>query len=140
MQDMVLQTVAKLLIPFIQLYGMYVIFHGHISPGGGFAGGAIVASSYILYALAHDVGAGFKQFPRLVAKWLESLGGLIFLLVGLVGIIRGVQFLTNIPEWLGQVGSIFSAGIIPLLTVAIGMKVCSTIVTLFYNLMEEDHD
>ncbi|MTI95599.1 MAG: sodium:proton antiporter [Firmicutes bacterium] len=140
MGDLVLQTVAKLIVPFIQLYGMYIVFYGHISPGGGFAGGAIIASSFILYALAYDVDAGFKRLPRLVAKWLESLGGLIFIIVGVLGLAAGVNFLTNFLDK-GTAGSLVSGGIIPLLTIAIGLKVCSTIVTLFYHLLEEGkHD
>lgn len=137
MHNLVLQTVVKLTVPFIQLYGLYVIFHGHVSPGGGFAGGAIVAASFILYAVAGGVEAGFARFPRVAAKWLEALGGLTFLVLGLVGIIRGAAFLTNVPQWLGQAGDLFSAGLIPLLTLAIGVKVCSTIVTLFFHLLEE---
>lgn len=140
MQNIVLQTVVKILLPFIQIYGLYFIFHGHVSPGGGFAGGAVLAASFILFAMANGVAAGFKRIPRLTAKWLESLGGLAFLLLGTVGILRGAEYLTNIPQWLGKAGRLFSAGIIPLLAVAVGIKVCSTLVTLFYNLLEEGAD
>lgn len=136
MHDLVLQTVAKIIVPFIQLYGIYIILHGHLSPGGGFAGGTIVASSFILYALANGVEAGFKRVPRLAAKWMESMGGLLFIILGLTGLIRGGAFLLNI-ENLGRPGELLSAGLIPLLTVAIGLKVCSTIITLFYHLLEE---
>jgi multicomponent Na+:H+ antiporter subunit B len=136
MQDLVLQTVVKIIVPFIQLYGIYIILHGHLSPGGGFAGGTIVASSFILFALANGVEAGFKRVPRLAAKWMESMGGLLFVLLGIVGLARGTAYLTNI-DFLGQAGQLFSAGLIPLLTIAIGLKVCSTIITLFYNLLEE---
>jgi multicomponent Na+:H+ antiporter subunit B len=140
-QGIVLQTVVKILLPFIQIYGFYIIFHGHVSPGGGFAGGAVLAASFILFALANDVEAGFDRFPRLAAKWLESLGGLCFILLGAVGILRGAEYLANIPQWLGRAGDLFSAGIIPLLTLAVGIKVCSTVVTLFYNLLEDgSHD
>ncbi|HOB35576.1 MAG: sodium:proton antiporter [Firmicutes bacterium] len=139
MQSVVLQTVIKLLLPFIQVYGLYIIFHGHISPGGGFAGGAVMAASFVLFAMSYGVGEGFKRLPRLIAQWLESLGGLIYIALGLTGILRGAAFLTNVPEWLGQAGQLFSAGLIPLLTTAIGLKVCSTIVTLLYHLLEEGH-
>lgn len=142
MHDLVLQTVAKLVIPFIQLFGLYIVCFGHISPGGGFAGGTIIASSFILYALANDVGAGFKRFPRLAAKWLESMGVLLFVLVGLIALVRGGNFLANHLGLVkaGEAGKLFSAGFIPLLMLAIGMKVASTIVTLFYHLLEEKAD
>lgn len=66
MQSVVLQTVIKLLLPFIQVYGLYIIFHGHISPGGGFAGGAVMAASFVLFAMSYGVGEGFKRLPRLI--------------------------------------------------------------------------
>ncbi len=143
MHDLVLQTVAKLIIPFIQLFGFYIIFFGHVSPGGGFAGGTIVASSFILYALAYDVQAGFKRMPRLVAKWLESMGALLFVLVGLAGLLMGANFLANHTGLvdMGQAGTLLSGGLIPLLTLAVGVKVTSTIISLFYHLLEEKtHD
>lgn len=136
MRDVVLQTIAKLIIPFIQLYGLYIIVYGHVSPGGGFAGGTILASSFILYALAYDVGEGFRRMPRIVAKWLESLGGLMFVALGLLALIQGGNYLTNILGK-GTPGTLLSGGLIPLLTMAVGIKVASTIVTLFYNLLEE---
>lgn len=136
MRDVVLQTIAKLIIPFIQLYGLYIIVHGHISPGGGFAGGSILASSFILYALAYDVGDGFRRMPRLAAKWLESMGGLMFVAIGLFALVQGGNYLTNFLG-IGNPGTILSGGLIPLLTIAVGIKVASTIVTLFYHLLEE---
>ena len=139
MHDLVLQTVAKLIIPFIQLFGFYIIFFGHVSPGGGFAGGTIVASSFILYALAYDVQAGFKRMPRLAAKWLESMGALLFVLVGFAGLLMGANYLANHTGLvdLGEAGTLLSGGFIPLLTLAVGIKVASTIISLFYHLLEE---
>ncbi len=139
MHDLVLQTVAKLIIPFIQLFGFYIIFFGHLSPGGGFAGGTIVASSFILYALAYDVQAGFKRMPRLASKWLESMGALLFVLVGFAGVAMGGSYLANHTGLLdlGEAGTLISGGFIPLLTLAVGVKVASTIISLLYHLLEE---
>jgi multicomponent Na+:H+ antiporter subunit B len=121
------------MLPFLQLYGLYLIFYGHISPGGGFAGGAVIAAGFILYALAHDA----ELVSRRVADWLNSLAGIILILLGFVGIIRGSAYMFNIPEWRGQGGQLFSGGLIPLLATAIGLKVSSAVVMLYYYLVGE---
>jgi multicomponent Na+:H+ antiporter subunit B len=55
LEDVIIQTVCRILIPFIQLFGLYVIVHGHHSPGGGFQGGVILAASFILLCVAYDI-------------------------------------------------------------------------------------
>lgn len=136
--SVVLQTVVKIIIPFIQVYGIFIILNGHLSPGGGFAGGTILGSSLILYTLAYGVKKGIERFPRNNAKILESTGGIIFIIIGLLGIAKGGNFLSNnLFSSLGTFGKLFSGGIIPVVTLAIGIKVASTIVTLFYHLLEE---
>lgn len=135
---MVLQTVVKIMIPFIQVYGIFIIMNGHLSPGGGFAGGTILGSSLILYSLAYGVKKGIERFPRNHAKVLESAGGIVFISIGLLTMLRGGNFLSNnLFPGLGETGKLLSGGIIFPITLAIGIKVASTIVTLFYHLLEE---
>ncbi|MFO8059102.1 MAG: MnhB domain-containing protein [Bacillota bacterium] len=138
MDDLVLQTVVKILIPFIQTFALAVIFNGHLSPGGGFAGGTVLGSSIILYALAFHVDEALRHYPRQNAKVLESLGVVTFSAVGLYALARGGNFLSNRPFFtLGQTGNLFSGGMVLLIMVAIGVKVASTMVTLFFHLLEE---
>lgn len=136
MEDIVVRAVARLLVPFIQLYGLYVIFHGHLSPGGGFSGGAIVASSMILYGLSFNLEADPYKLSHDLSSLMECGGVLWYLLVGLFGILMGSNFLANkiagVP--LGTPGQLFSSGIIFLLALGIGAKVASTMITLFYSL------
>ncbi len=136
MEDIVVRSIARLLVPFIQLYGFYVIFHGHLSPGGGFAGGAIVASSMILYGLSFNLEAGSRKLSHEVSTVLESGGALWFLFIGLAGLLVGAPFLTNQAAgfYLGVPGRLFSSGMIFLLSIGIGVKVASTMITLFYSL------
>jgi len=136
MEDIVVRSIARLLVPFIQLYGFYVIFHGHLSPGGGFAGGAIVASSMILYGLSFNLEAGSRKLSHDVSTVLESGGALWFLFIGLAGLLVGAPFLTNKAAgfYLGVPGRLFSSGMIFLLSIGIGVKVASTMITLFYSL------
>jgi len=140
MEDLVVRSVSRLIVPFIQLYGLYVIFHGHLSPGGGFAGGAIVASSMILYGLSFNLEAGSRKLSHDASSLLESGGALWYLAVGMAGIALGSNFLANKIAGIdvGTPGQLFSSGIIFLLAVGIGAKVASTMITLFYSLSGGD--
>jgi len=115
-----------------------VILHGHISPGGGFSGGAIFGASLVLVALSFNLEVGAKQISHDTASVLESGGALGFVITGLVAIALGANFLANQSAGfpLGEAGELFSAGAIFIITAFLGVKVASTIVTLFYNIIE----
>lgn len=138
MEDLIVRYVSRIVVPFVQLYGLYVVFHGHLSPGGGFSGGAIIGASMILYALAFNLAAGTKKVSHDFSLIMESSGGLIYAGVGLVGILLGANFLGNkvagIP--LGTPGNLLSSGTIMIITFGVGIKVASTMITLFYSLIE----
>lgn len=143
MDDLVSRSVCRFLVPFVQLYGIYLVFYGHLSPGGGFAGGAVVASSIILYALAFGHKAAKQRIRHSLAHALESVGGLWYILIGLIGLWGGGSFLANKAGGfnLGIPGQLFSSGIIFLLALGISLKVTDTMVTLFLDLSEEvDND
>lgn len=90
---LVLRIVAKLLVPFILLFALYVQFHGEYSPGGGFQAGVIFAAGFILYALIY----GVEKFQQIISPdWLRrlmALGVLIYIGVGLVTLLQGGNFL-----------------------------------------------
>ncbi len=137
MEDRIVRIICRLTLPFIQIYGIYIIIYGHLSPGGGFAGGAIIGASMVLFALSFNIGAGSKKLPEKVSGFMESGGAILFGLVGIFAIVLGGNYLGNQQAGfgLGSYGTLFSGGIIPLLSVAIGIKITSTIVTLFYDLI-----
>ena len=140
MRDLIVRVIARFMIPFIQVYGLYIILYGHVSPGGGFAGGTVMAASLILYVLAFGVHSGENRLPEWLARTIESAGALVFVTVGLTGLFRGTTFLANAAAGfpLGIPGRLLSAGSIFILTFAIGMKVFSTMITLFSHLAEEE--
>lgn len=143
MNDLIVKMIARLLIPFIQLYGIYIILHGHLSFGGGFSGGALVGSSLMLYAIIFGLKESEKKVPHRVSQLLESFGIFAYILIGIVGLISVGSFLSNQSAGypLGDFGKLWSAGMIPLLTLAIGIKVASTMITLLQRLLkEDDHD
>ncbi len=138
MEDQIVRITSRLVAPFIQVYGIYVILHGHLSPGGGFSGGAIFGASLVLVALSFNLEVGAKQISHATASVLESGGALGFVVTGLVSVALGANFLANRAAGfpLGEVGEFFSAGAIFIITAFLGVKVASTIVTLFYNIIE----
>lgn len=140
MDDRFVKLTTRMILPFLQLYGLYVILHGHLSPGGGFSGGAIYGASIVLYTLAFGLTEGKKRMPHEISSKIETGGILVYMLAGFSGIFLGYSFLTNTEAGfpVGSFGKVLSAGFIPVVTFAIGLKVMSTIVTLFHTMLEEE--
>jgi multicomponent Na+:H+ antiporter subunit B len=119
MTSRIIKTASRTIIPFIFLFGFYMILYGHISPGGGFQGGVILAMGAILIFVAYETDTFHRYTLHL--SLLELLGITLFLLLGLFGI------------WYG--GSFFSSfGMIWVFNIIIGIKVFAGIV-LFYMLL-----
>lgn len=140
MPDKILREITALLLPYIQMYGIYVIFHGHLSPGGGFAGGMILGISLVLYILVFGLDSCLNKIPHRLSSVMESFGTLWYAAVGFVGLLRGTSFLMNKGAGvdLGTPGELFSSGLIVVITLGVGVKVASTMLSLFYTLIEED--
>ena len=139
MNDLILKTITKWLLPFIQLYGVYVVFHGHISPGGGFSGGAILGASIILYIIVFGADKGEKKLPHQTSLIIESGGVAWYMIIGLIGLAITGSYLSNQNAgfYIGEAGALISAGMIPLITIGVGMKVASTMITLFKAIIKE---
>ncbi|HAK47423.1 MAG TPA: sodium:proton antiporter [Spirochaeta sp.] len=134
-----LNTASTLLFPLIFLFGAYVFINGHLSPGGGFQGGAIIASGVVLTVLANPN----RKIGHRVLSIIESLSGLIYVALGAAGaLLIANGFLDNRIIPLGEFGSLFSAGIIPVIYSVIGLKVgselSSVVITLNGETIEED--
>jgi multicomponent Na+:H+ antiporter subunit B len=115
----IVETATELLLPMVILFGIYVFLNGHLSPGGGFQGGAIIASGtmFLLLALPES------HISRLLISIMESLSGFSYVVVGVLGVILAGGFLDNRIMGLGTFGSLFSAGAIPLIYAFVGIKV-----------------
>lgn len=140
MESIIVRYVSRILVPFIQLYGLYVVLHGHLSPGGGFSGGAILGASMVLYALSFGLAEGGKKLPHEATSIMESGGALLFAGMGLLALLLGANYLGNKSAGLplGTPGNLFSSGAIMVITFGVGMKVASTMITLFFNLAEKE--
>ncbi len=91
--DLVLRVVAKLLIPFMLLFALYVQFHGELGPGGGFQAGVIIAAAIVFYAIIFGLPAAQRLLPDTVVETMVAAGVLIFAGVGLLGIVLGGNYL-----------------------------------------------
>ena len=140
MRDFILKRVAALLLPFIQMYGLYVILHGHVSPGGSFAGGIVVGLAFIAFTTIYGLERGKAKVPEEVTTLVESYGTLWYGIMGMVGIFKGAPFLANKLAGidLGVPGTLSSGGLISLISIGVGIRVASTMVTLFFTMMEEE--
>lgn len=130
MQDYITKVVFRYVLLLILMYGLYIVMHGHLSPGGGFAGGVVIGLGVLLYFLIY----GLRWRARLRYLPLD----IAILLIGLGSIIEGVKFL--LPHHhgpLGAPGQLFSAGIISVVNLGIGLLVASTILSIFYLMVED---
>ena len=91
--DLILRVVAKLLIPFILLFALYVQFHGDFGPGGGFQAGVILAAAVVFYALIYGHEDARKVVPEALVESMMALGVLIYAGVGVAGLVLGGNFL-----------------------------------------------
>ena len=91
--DLVLRLVAKLLIPYILLFALYVQFHGDFGPGGGFQAGVIIAAAMIFYGLIYGLPAVRNVVPEPLVESMMAVGVLIYGGVGIAGLLLGGNFL-----------------------------------------------
>ncbi|MEX0662035.1 MAG: MnhB domain-containing protein [Balneolaceae bacterium] len=133
---------ARLLSPYIMVFGWYVIFHGHYSPGGGFQGGALLAASILLIRVAGGRKIGALQLQEKINTPLAVIGVLIYFATGLAAIFTGGYFLDYgylpipgmDPSWLRYTG-------ILIIEVGIGLAVMAILVMIYDNMAQgEDRD
>ena len=130
--DLVLRSATKIILPCILLFGVYVVLNGHISPGGGFSGGAVMGAGLILYSSAFGAEAVSRFFTRKTFRTVTSAALLCY------GASKAYSFFTganNLPTGipLGTPGAIFSSGLILVLDICVGMVVTCTMYG-FYSL------
>lgn len=136
-KDTILQRMADALVPVILLFGMYILVNGHLSPGGGFSGGAIMGAGLILFLNAHGYSGtkNFKLFGYGAFKWISFTALSFYCLSKCYSFFTGANHLPSIIST-GTPGSIFSAGLIMPLNVAVGFVVAFTMFS-FYTLFRK---
>ena len=129
----ILQTGADLLFPLLLIVGLYIILHGHLTPGGGFQGGVILASAFFLPILARPGSSIDHQW----VSFIEGIAGASFIYIGLLVMFDGKAFLSPVAGN-GVLGELFSAGTLPILYVAVGLKVGAELAGLLASLSDTE--
>ncbi|MCU0461610.1 MAG: hypothetical protein MUF36_06305 [Bacteroidales bacterium] len=131
----IVKKTTQLIAGMVFMYGIYVIIHGHLTPGGGFAGGVILAGSFILLILAF--GSDFVKLMKeeTGSTLYENLAILTVLLLALSGLLLGTRifFMNWMPK--GTLGQLISAGMLPLYNIFVGIEVAASILTIFLALV-----
>lgn len=128
--QVILRVVTKFTTPVILLFGFYVIAHGEISPGGGFQGGVLLASGFVLYGLVFGLAELEPILPRRVTDSMASIGVALYAGVGLVGILGGYRYLDYTPLWITGAESAESWGM-TLVEFGVGLTVAAVMITVF---------
>jgi multicomponent Na+:H+ antiporter subunit B len=131
-----LRAVALPGVGALVVLGVYVTTHGHLTPGGGFQGGVILAAVPILIYLAGQALIAKELSPLAAGELVESAGAAAFVCIGLGGLIAGVAFLYNFVP-LGSPGDLLSAGTIPLLNVSVGIEVAGAVTLTFSEFLDQ---
>ena len=133
--DLILQRIASFLVPLVLLFGVYIIMNGHISPGGGFSGGAVMGAGLILYLNAF----GFRKTERFFT--FKTFKAVSLCALSFYAVSKAYSFFTganHLSSFItpGTPGRLFSAGLIPYLNIAVGLVVCCTMYA-FYTLFRK---
>lgn len=137
--SLIVKVVTQKMFPFLLMFGVYIVFHGSSSPGGGFQGGVVIGVAYILFAIGMDPHMARKDVPESSLSVLRSAGVLIYMGIGLLGIVLGYTFLANrvagIPPR-GALGSVLSGGALLGINIGVGTTVSAVVITFFYAFLE----
>ena len=131
MLSKMVRTVANQLIVFIVIFGLYVIVHGQLTPGGGFQGGAVIVSGVVMLLVAFNAKELKKSLRERTLSIMESSGALMFAALAFAGIgtaffynlLVGTPIFGHVPPTGANPGDIWTGGVVPLMNLAVGIKV-----------------
>ncbi len=135
--SVIVKTISSWVKVLIFLFGIYITLFGHLTPGGGFAGGVILASSYVLLMLAFGREFAEENLPLSLGSKLDCIGAFAFALVAVLGFVFGGVFFVNFlyQKYLpGEPFRLISSGTIPLSNIAIGLKVGASLFLVIFIL------
>jgi multicomponent Na+:H+ antiporter subunit B len=132
----VVQLAALLMLPLTLVIGVDVVAHGHVTPGGGFQGGVVLATGLHLLYLGGRYPSLERLRPLNAFELGEAIGAAAFAVVGIAGIVASAAFLANFLPF-GEFGQLFSAGTVPVLNLVVGLEVGSGIVVLLARFLEQ---
>lgn len=130
--SIIVKTITRLIAPFIVIYGMYIVLYGHLTPGGGFAGGVIWACSLVLILLAFGKEMVVGVVKEKTASIWDSIGAFGFLAMAILGYVGGTFFYNFLPK--GRLFALVSGGTLPINNIFIGVKVAAALFVVFLTI------
>jgi multisubunit Na+/H+ antiporter MnhB subunit len=125
----IVRTISKLSSGLIFFYGIYIVLLGHLTPGGGFAGGVIISGAFILLIVANGIDEKKILREKERAGLMETLGIFLFWIIAVIGTCTGTFFFLNFLGK-GKPFNMFSAGTVPLCNIGIGIEVSAAICSI----------
>jgi multicomponent Na+:H+ antiporter subunit B len=131
-----LRALGAVLVGPVLLLGIYVVVHGALTPGGGFQGGVILAGALLLVYAAGQVAAVQRVRPISLVEVADAVGAASYTLIAVAGLVFGVAAMDNVLP-LGTAGSLLSGGIVPVLSVAVGVEVTAAVTLILSELVDQ---
>lgn len=138
-KNIIIRTITRFMVPFIQLFGLYVIVHGDSGPGGGFQGGVILGASIILYAMVFGLEDARRRVSRKASDILNSTGVLLYAGVGVAAMLVGGRYLEYDVLPLGDPHLASHYGIFAI-EVGVGITVAAVMITIFFETADRRDD
>lgn len=135
-ESLIIKNTCRLIIAFIQLFALYVVAHGHHSPGGGFQGGVLLGASFILFAIANDLRRTIKRFEEKTSAILGGLGVVIYAGTGFFCLLLGSEFLNYkaLAPILHSTKAMARSHGILMVEIGVAFAVMSVMIWIYYNL------
>ena len=130
----IVRIIIRSLLPIVLVFGAYIISYGHLTPGGGFQGGMILVGAVMSIYLAYGYNA-IRRIDDEDLDLLEHLGALLYVVVGVVGLLVGAAFLANILP-VGRLATLLSGGTVFILNLTVGFKVAAGSLIVLLILLE----
>lgn len=142
-RHVIMKAGADIFSPLALVFGLYIILHANVSPGGGFQGGVLVAAVVILIYLGYGYRTAIKTFNLETLHTLEAVAAILYIAIAMVGIFAGGSFAQNVFYNLGERGELLSGGTVSYMNYAVGFKVFTGIaflILMMLSLLTPDAD
>lgn len=126
-KNIIVRCGCDALLPLALVYGLYIILHGHLSPGGGFQGGVLTAAAVLLLYFGHGYDTTVKAVSFNLLHETEGLASVVYVALAMLGIAVGAQFCQNVLYTVGNAGELMSSGTIFWMNLTVGVKVVTGI-------------
>ncbi len=140
-ESVIIRTVVRIMVPFIEIFALYVIMHGSSGPGGGFQGGVIFGAGIILFTMIYGIKEGKQRMSDKLSRILSSTGLSIYAGTGLLCMVFGGMFLQyNVVPLLSLDPAKVSAILIDVVEIGIGITVLVIMISLFFDISPPEED